>query len=207
MKGVQLGHHFLEVPIIQGGMGIGVSLSNLAGAVAANGGMGVISAAQPGYEKAEFKKNPLHENIVALQEEVQKARTIAKGKGMLAINVMAAGNHYAEIVRGCVQTGVDAIISGAGLPLDLPGMVADSDVLIAPIVSSGKALELLCKAWSKRYNRMPDFVVIEGPLAGGHLGFRLESLVDGTATKLEDILQEVLCVLQGWKTNIPVFVA
>lgn len=207
MRGVKLGRHSLEKPIIQGGMGIGISLGGLAGAVACEGGMGVISAAQPGYLAAGFKTDVLKHNIEALKAEVNKARSVAKGKGMLGVNVMVAGNTYANMIQACVEARVDAIISGAGLPLDLPGLVAGSDILVAPIVSSGKALTLIGKAWKKRYDRLPDFVVCEGPLAGGHLGFSKQSLVDGTAQSLEEILADVLEVISTWESKIPVFVA
>lgn len=201
----------LEIPIIQGGMGIGVSLGGLAGAVMQVGGMGTISAANPGFKKPHFKKTPLLANLEALQEEITKARQLAKEKGMLAVNIMVKGSNYAALVKQAVAGRVDAIISGAGLPLDLPALVKGSAVAIAPIISSAKAASLICRAWEKRHARYPDFVVIEGAEAGGHLGFSKEALETGAHQDLETILSEVRHTLAPFETKagrkIPVFVA
>ena len=127
----------LSIPIIQGGMGVGISLSGLAGAVAACGGMGVISAAHPGYRDPDFYRDPLNVNRRCLKEEIAKAKEIAKGCGLVGVNVMVAVQHYADYVRAAIEGGADAIISGAGLPTELPQIAGDSKVLLAPIVSSG----------------------------------------------------------------------
>lgn len=204
---MKIKQHQLDMPVIQGGMGIGVSLGNLAGAIAKAGGVGVVSAAQPGFKHPDFKKNPLKYNLEALHHEITKAKMLAKGKGMIAANVMVAGYNYAELVKASVSAGVDAIISGAGIPLDLPKYVEEPNVLIAPIVSSAKALQLVLKAWKKRYDREPDFIVCEGALAGGHLGFSAESIENQSAQSLEAILQDVLALLKEQHlSNIPVFV-
>ncbi|MEE1355760.1 nitronate monooxygenase family protein [Absicoccus porci] len=193
-------------PIIQGGMGIGISLGNLAGAVMAEGGMGVISAAHPGYREPDFWQNSCEANCRALQKEVQKARVRSQGKGLLAINIMSISTDYVKYVKASVKAKVDAIISGAGLPLSLPKWVPH-DILLAPIVSSGKACDLICKVWEKRYHRLPDFVVIEGYQAGGHLGFDQEDLQADTCPSNVKILQDVLTVLGTYDDTIPVFVA
>lgn len=211
MRKVKLGHKELEIPIIQGGMGVGVSLSSLAGNVMKTGGMGVLSAAHPGYQKSDFRKNSMKCNCEALIEEANKAKAIAQGKGLLAVNIMVASTDYETYVKTAVQAKVDAIISGAGLPLQLPEFVKDSDILLAPIVSSGKAMKLILKMWDRRYKRIPDFVVIEGSEAGGHLGFKKENLMNRTCASLDEILIEVKQELKSYediyKKEIPVFVA
>lgn len=211
LKSVKLGDKILEVPIIQGGMGVGISLSNLAGSVMKEGAMGVISAAHPGYAKDNFRQDSKQANCDAILEEVQKARTISNGKGLLGINIMVASRDYAAYVKAAVQAKVDAIISGAGLPLELPSLVSDSSILLAPIVSSGKAMRLLAKMWDRRHNATPDFVVVEGSEAGGHLGFKKEDLVDGVCQPLDEILKEVQEELnpyrEKYEKEIPVFVA
>ena len=168
MKSVKIGEMTLEVPIIQGGMGVGISLGNLAGNVALNGGLGVISTAQPGYRGADFEKNTVEANRRELASEIQKAKEIAKGKGIVAINAMVALTDYAGMVEVAVKNKIDAIISGAGLPLNLPGLVKDTKIKLAPIVSSGKAAKLICKTWDRKFKVAPDFIVIEGSEAGGH---------------------------------------
>ena len=211
MKSVCIGDMKLEVPIIQGGMGVGISLGNLAGHVAKNGGMGVISTAHPGYRAEDFEKNPTEVNKRELAKEIQKAKEIAKGKGMVAINAMVAITDYAQMVEVAIKNKIDAIISGAGLPMNLPGFVKGTKVKIAPIVSSGKAARLICKTWDRRYHVAPDFVVIEGSEAGGHLGFHKEDVLNKTTAKLADIFKEVKETLQPfvekYQKEIPIFVA
>ena len=211
MKSVCIGDMKLEVPIIQGGMGVGISLGNLAGHVAKNGGMGVISTAHPGYRAEDFEKNPTEVNKRELAKEIQKAKEIAKGKGMVAINAMVVITDYAQMVEVAIKNKIDAIISGAGLPMNLPGFVKGTKVKIAPIVSSGKAARLICKTWDRRYHVAPDFVVIEGSEAGGHLGFHKEDVLNKTTAKLADIFKEVKETLQPfvekYQKEIPIFVA
>lgn len=201
----------LDIPIIQGGMGVGISLGGLAGSVAACGGMGVISAANPGYRAKDFDQNPWAVNLRELGAEIRKAKKRSEGKGLIGVNIMVAVNHYAELVQTCIKEKADAIISGAGLPLDLPKLAKGSDILLAPIVSSGKAARIICKNWDKKSQVVPDFVVIEGSEAGGHLGFEKEELVQGKAKSLMEILKEVLEELvpyeKKYETKIPVFVA
>ena len=157
-----LGGKPLQLPILQGGMGVGVSLGGLAGAVAACGGMGCISTADAGYREPDFARDPAAANHRALTAEIQKAKAIAGGMGLVAINAMVATRDYADAIRTAVAAGVDAVVSGAGLPLELPGIVGTKEVAIAPIVSSARAAKLILRRWAKGFDRTADFVVIEG---------------------------------------------
>lgn len=201
----------LPLPIIQGGMGVGVSLEGLAGAVAGCGGMGTISAALSGFQEPDFAQNPRAASLRALEKQIRRAKEAAHGAGMVAVNVMVATTYYADCVRTALRAGVDAIVCGAGLPVDLPGIAAEvpeSDAALAPVVSSGRAAALICRMWQKRYQRTPDFVVLEGPLAGGHLGFTPEeakAAQAGQPRPMKELLREVLDALKPF--DIPVFVA
>lgn len=174
-KPLQIGNLTAKIPIVQGGMGVGVSLGNLAGAVAKEGGVGIISSAQIGYREPDFEKNTKEANLRAIQSEYEKARAIAP-EGIIGFNIMVALQHYEESVRAAANTGADLIISGAGLPTDLPQYVEGTDTKIAPIVSSEKSAQVILKYWDKKYTRTADMVVIEGPKAGGHLGFTKEQV-------------------------------
>lgn len=200
---MKLGNKILEVPILQGGMGVGVSLSGLAGNVAKCGAMGVISSVNAGYREDDFMTNTMEANLRALRNEIKRAKEIAGGNGLVAVNIMTAVTYYEETCKCAVEAGADAIISGAGLPMSLPEFTKGTDTLCAPIVSGGRAAKLLMKHYKKRYDCMPDFLVIEGHKAGGHLGFSVEELTEGTAKSNEEILQEVLAEAG----DIPVFVA
>lgn len=162
---LKIGTKMAKVPVIQGGMGVGISLGNLAGAVAKEGGIGIISAAQPGFKEKDFEKNPLEANLRAVKSEYEKARKLAPN-GIIGFNLMVAMEHYEEYVHAVVEAGADLIVSGAGLPTELPKYVGDSDILLAPIVSTAKSANVILKYWDKKYQRIPDLVVIEGPLAG-----------------------------------------
>lgn len=162
-------------------MGVGVSRSSLAGAVAAAGGVGVISTAQIGYDEEDFAWDPSGANLRAIKKHIVKARELAMDKlgkcaGLIGVNVMVALKHYREHVRAAVEAGADVVICGAGLPMDLPELVEGSDTKISPIVSSVRACKLILKQWDKKYHRTADFIVVEGPAAGGHLGFHPEKL-------------------------------
>ncbi len=185
--------------IIQGGMGIGVSLSELAGNVAKQGCMGVISSVNIGFKEADFLTNPLEANLRALKEHIKRAKEISGGNGLVGVNIMVAVSHYEETVKAAIAAGADAIISGAGLPLNLAELVKDSDILYAPIVSSKKAAMLLCKTFAKKAGSIPDFIVIEGHKAGGHLGFSKEDLADKTCQPNLQILKEVLEVIKPYE--------
>lgn len=178
MAGIQIGDLYLEKPIIQGGMGIGVSRSLLAGAVAKEGGMGVISTAQVGYDSPQFKTKPEETNLKELPIEIAIAKELAGGKGAVAVNIMSVTQLYGDYVRTAVEEGVDAIISGAGLPIELPEHVKGSNVKIAPVVASKKAADIVMKMWDKKYQRAADFLIMESPYSGGHQGYRREDLND-----------------------------
>lgn len=186
-----IGNLTVSVPIIQGGMGIGVSLSNLAAAVANEGGIGVISGAQPGYLEPDFKTNNSLANINGLIKEIRKARLLSPN-GIIGVNFLAAVTNYTELVLTAVKEKVDVIISGAGLPMNLPELVKNSSTKIIPIVSSGKSAATISKVWDRRYKYIPDAIIVEGPKAGGHLGFSVEQLLEGTAAPVVNILREVL---------------
>ncbi len=196
---LNLNGKLLKHGIIQGGMGVGVSLSELAGNVAKEGCMGVISSVNIGYKENDFLKNPFEANMRALKYHIQRAKEISQGNGLIAVNIMVAVSHYAETVKCAIEAGADAIISGAGLPLNLPEYVKDSKALYAPIVSSKKAAELLCKRFSKKYNSVPDFMVIEGYKAGGHLGFSNQDLEEKTCQDNLTILGEVLETIRPYE--------
>ena len=210
MKALKIGELTARIPVIQGGMGVGISLSGLTGSVAACGGVGVISTAQIGYRDPEFEKDPIKTNLRVIGEEIQKAREIAKG-GILGVNIMVATKQYAEYVKAAVKAGIDLIISGAGLPMELPKLVAGSKTKIAPIVSTVKAARVICRFWDHHYQRMPDLVVIEGPKAGGHLGFSRKQLEEFTPVtydqEIRGILAEVKKYADKYGKEIPVVVA
>ena len=210
LKSLKVGNLVAEKPIIQGGMGIGVSLSSLAGAVAKNGAIGVISAAQIGFREPDFAKNPLEANLRALKKEIQRAREIAEG-GIIGVNIMVAMKNYAEYVKCCVDNAVDIIISGAGLPTDLPKLVEGSDVKIAPIVSPPKAAKTLLRLWDKRHGKTADMVIIEGPRAGGHLGFTAEDVEKYKEIGYDKEILEVIEIVKEYETKynkeIPVIFA
>ena len=129
-----------QVPIIQGGMGVGISMGSLAGAVAREGGMGVISTAVIGFREEDAWTHPVEAGIRALKEEIRKAREISEGKGAIAINAMVVTTEYKELVNAAIEAGVDAVISGAGLPLELPEIAGDRDVMLAPVWSESLRL-------------------------------------------------------------------
>lgn len=210
LKGLKIGDKISKFPIMQGGMGVGVSLHKLAGNVAKEGCIGIISTADIGYQDDEFSKNPLKANLKAIDTEIKEARKIAPN-GILGVNIMVAMNNYAEIAKECVKKGIDLIVSGAGLPKDLPKFVEGTKTKIAPIISSLRACKLITKHWRDKYNYIPDMIVIEGPDAGGHLGFKLEDLDENNKPSLEEITEEVVKYMKEvekeTKKEIPVVVA
>lgn len=206
---LRIGDLVANLPIIQGGMGVGVSLSRLASAVSNEGGIGIISTAQIGYQEADFNSNPIKANIRALTNHIKKAKENAKN-GIIGINIMVALTSYDEYVKTAIKAGIDLIISGAGLPTKLPELVKNTKVKIAPIVSSFKAAKTILKLWDRKYNRAADMVVIEGPKAGGHLGFSLEELNNNSVSLeqiLHDVLEEVKNYEEKYQKHIPVVVA
>ena len=192
MKGIKIGDKISKYQITQGGMGVGVSLHKLAGNVRKEGGIGIISTADIGYQEDDFAQNPMKANLRAIGKEIEKARKIAGEDKILGVNIMVAMKNYAEIVKECVKQKIDFIISGAGIPKELPEYVKGSKTKIAPIVSSLRCCKLIVKHWINKYNYVPDMIVIEGTEAGGHLGFKPEELIEGNKPQLEDITVEIV---------------
>ncbi len=195
----------VKIPIIQGGMGIGVSGWRLASAVATAGGIGVISGAQSGYKEKDFGKHTLEANMRAFRDEIRKAKE--NTKGVIGVNIMVAMRNYAEFVKVAVDEKVDLIISGAGLPLSIPELVEGSQTKIVPIVSSLRAAELIMRRWKKKFSKEPDAIIVEGPEAGGHLGFKREELIDGSADDVFTIVKELKEYLDENNMDIPVIAA
>lgn len=208
---MNLGNRELALPLIQGGMGVGVSMGGLAGAVAAQGAMGTLSTADAGWNEPDFAAHPQQANLRALRREVQRAKRLAAGAGLVAVNAMVATRQYADSVRTALEAGADAIVSGAGLPLELPALAEGFEALLAPIVSGPRAAQLICRTWAKRYGRVPDFVVLEGCQAGGHLGFEEADLLSGRCAPLSRLIPEVLAALRPFEEKfgraIPLFCA
>lgn len=194
MNGLRIGNIEVKVPIIQGGMGVAISLSGLAAAVANEGGIGIISAAAIGMIEPDYTKNFREANKRALRKEIQRARSLTRG--VIGINIMMALTDHENLIKVAVEEGVDIIIMGAGLPLRIPGMLADAGFTdyhtkLAVKVSSAKAARLIFQFWSDKYNRIPDAVVVEGPMAGGHLGFKKDELM-GTLVPLHTLIEETV---------------
>ena len=199
----------MPVPIVQGGMGVGVSLSGLASAVANEGGLGVLSSVGVGMFEQDFFSNYIEANLRGLRHEISVAR--AATKGVLGINIMVALSDYARYVQVAVEEGIDVIFSGAGMPLGLPGLLpAGAETKLAPIVSSGRAARLICQRWLRQYDYVPDAIVVEGPLAGGHLGFKLEQIADSDYS-LEKLVPETVAAVapfgEAHGQSIPVIAA
>ena len=165
------------MPIVQGGMGVGISLSGLASAVAAEGGIGVISSAGLGAIYNTYSKDYRKASVWGLKQELKKAREATRG--IIGVNVMVAMSNFADMVKTAIAEKADIIFSGAGLPLNLPSFLTEgAKTKLAPIVSSARAAKLLCQKWLSEYNYIPDAIVVEGPKAGGHLGYKNEQLTD-----------------------------
>lgn len=209
-QGLKIGKKYTKLPLIQGGMGIGISLGGLAGAVAAEGGAGVISAAQIGFREPDFDEEPFTANLRAIHKEVEKARALSK-EGVIGMNIMTAMNGYESYVREAVKAGVDFIVSGAGLPVDLPAYTEGIDTAIAPIVSTEKSASVILKYWDKKYKKIPDLLIVEGPKAGGHLGFTKEQLEFFTENKYKEEIGAILRLVKTYEEKygekIPVILA
>ena len=210
MKNIRIGDKLTKVPLIQGGMGVGISLGRLAGSVAKEGGIGIISTAQIGYREADFDADPEGANLRAIESEMKKARAISP-EGIIGYNVMTALRAHAAHIKAAVKAGADIIISGAGLPTELPALTEGSRTKIAPIVSTDKSAQVILKYWDRKYKRTADLVVIEGPLAGGHLGFRKEELSEYTpesyGEEIHRIIRTVKSYGEKYGVDIPVVVA
>lgn len=206
---LEIGDLTAKIPIVQGGMAIGISLSKLVSAVASEGGIGVIGAAMIGMGEPDINSNGRQANIRALKREIRKAR--AKTNGILGVNIMVALTDYADLVRLSVDEGIDIIFSGAGLPLDLPGHLTNgSETKLVPIISSPRAAKIICKKWLSRFDYLPDAFVVEGPMAGGHLGFKMDQINDPDFI-LENIVPQVIEAVrpfeQAHQKDIPVIAA
>jgi nitronate monooxygenase len=209
VKALKIGDLKIPVPIIQGGMGVGISMSRLASAVANKGGIGIIATVAIGLTDDTLKANYKKRNIEGVRNEIRKARELTHG--VLGVNIMSVLTDFSEMVKTSIEEGIDIIFSGAGLPLDLPKyLVNGSKTKLVPIVSSGRAANILCTKWQQNYNYLPDALVVEGPKAGGHLGFKANALEDISNT-LENLVEEVVKVAKEFKAKfnkeIPVIAA
>jgi nitronate monooxygenase len=197
MKALKIGSLSIAVPVIQGGMGVGISLSGLAAAVANEGGIGVISSAGLGLLYRNFSENFLEASIHGLKEEIRKARE--KTRGIIGVNVLVAMTNFADMIKTSITEKIDIIIAGAGLPLDLPSFLKkDSNTKLVPIVSSARAAKIICEKWKANYNYLPDAVIVEGPKAGGHLGFKEEQINDKDYS-LEKLVPEIVNELKPFE--------
>ena len=197
MKALKIGNLSIAVPVIQGGMGVGISLSGLAAAVANEGGVGVISSAGLGLLYRDFSTDYIKASIHGLKEEIRKARE--KTKGVIGVNVMVALTNFSDMIKTSIAEKVDIITVGAGLPLDLPSFLQkDSVTKLIPIVSSARAAKIICEKWKANYDYLPDAVIVEGPKAGGHLGFKTEQINDNNYS-LEILVPEIVAELKNFE--------
>ncbi len=203
-RGLTFGELKVESPIVQGGMGVGVSANKLASAVANAGGVGVISAVGLGYiaksnnnnnvddifdTKSKYDDKEESKNIKGLRREIRLARK--NTDGVLGVNIMVAISEFEATVKAAIQEGIDIIFAGAGLPLNLPAFKEKKDkTKLIPIVSSAKAAKLISMKWQRKYEYLPDGFVVEGPKAGGHLGFKVEDL-EKEEFSLPNLVREV----------------
>lgn len=211
LPGLNIGDIITKLPIIQGGMGVAISMADLAAAVANEGGIGVIATVGIHYKEPDMMTNFVEANKRALRNEIRKARKLTKG--ILGVNILGAMTNYDDMVRTAIEEGIDVIISGAGLPLHLPKYRIDtkSGVKLIPIASSGRCAAIICKSWDSKYNTIPDAVIVEGPKAGGHLGFSQEELDHMEDYKLEKLVSDVLEAVKPYEEKygkkIPVIAA
>ncbi len=213
LPSLRIGKYEVPYPIIQGGMGVGISWENLAGNVAKHGAIGVVSSVGTGYRHPNYVRlkdgKPIGSmgihNKEALQQIIRDARDIAGKDSVIGVNILCAITDYDRVVRDSIEAGVDMIISGAGLPLRLPEYAAGTDVALVPIVSSARALRVICRHWKRKYNRLPDAVVLEGPKSGGHQGIPYEDCFK-PEYQLENLLPAVLEERDKWG-DFPVIVA
>jgi len=209
MNQLKIGNLIIQIPIIQGGMGVGVSLSGLAVAVANEGGVGVISSAGLGLLYRDLSRDFLEASILGLKEELRIARE--KTKGIIGVNVMVAMTNFGDMVRTAIKEKADILFCGAGLPLDLPSfLIKGSSTKLVPIVSSGRAARLICSKWISTYKYIPDAFVVEGPKAGGHLGFKNEQITDEyyrLSKLVTEVQNEVRMVEKEHHCKIPVIAA
>jgi NAD(P)H-dependent flavin oxidoreductase YrpB (nitropropane dioxygenase family) len=208
MKSLTIGKYTVPYPLIQGGMGVRVSAAGLAGAVAKCGGIGLIATAGLALNSDFTDKKYFEADLLALKEELRKAYEIAPN-GVIGTNCMVAVSNYDDVVRASCEGGAKVLVTGAGLPLNLPALTADyPDVALVPIVSSVKAAELIARKWHKSYGRLPDGVVVEDPdTAGGHLGEKLENIGNGDYDQYETVRGVKAYFKENWQLDIPIIAA
>lgn len=203
-----IGRYTVRFPLIQGGMGVRISGGNLAGHVARYGGVGLIATAGIGLNSPHYDgRNFFTADPLALRDEIRKAYAIAP-EGVIGTNCMVAVTNYDEMVRASCAAGAKVIVSGAGLPLNLPDLTADwPEVALVPIVSSVKAAELIVRKW-QRFGRLPDAVVVEDPdTAGGHLGEKLENIGSGTYDQYATVRGVKQYLRDAFQAEVPVIAA
>jgi len=209
MKSLQIGNLSIAIPVIQGGMGVGVSLSGLAAAVANEGGAGIISSAGLGLLYKNLSDDFLEASILGLKEEIRKVRE--KTRGIVGVNVLVAMTNFADMVKTAISEKIDLLIAGAGLPLNLPSFLKkDSVTKLIPIVSSARATRLICEKWKADYDYLPDAVIVEGPKAGGHLGFKEEQIGDkeyALEKLVPEIANELKIIEEKYNKPIPLIAA
>jgi NAD(P)H-dependent flavin oxidoreductase YrpB (nitropropane dioxygenase family) len=210
MPKLRIGDSVAKLPIVQGGMGVGISLSGLASAVANEGGIGVIAANSIGMLDPEYYASHKDANAIALRKEIRKAKEMSSG--IIGVNIMVAVHDFSALLWVAIEEKVDMVFLGAGLPLKgIPvEALRSAGVKVVPIVSSARAAGLIFRSWLKKYEDIPDAVVVEGPKAGGHLGFK-EDQIDDPDFALERILPDVVAVVKGYedklRRTIPVIAA
>lgn len=207
-RNLDLGNLRIELPIIQGGMGVRVSSSSLTSAVSNEGGLGVIAAVGLGEECVNDKRDYRTRSRAELTNIIRDTRSMTKNP--FGVNIMCVLTNYDDLVDAAQSESIDVIISGAGLPLRLPSLIKNDKTKLVPIVSSARAAHIICSAWQRRYKRLPDAIIVEGPLAGGHLGYSMAELDDKEHVFLDNIVQEVLTVTRDFesdKSRVPVIAA
>jgi nitronate monooxygenase len=209
LKPLVIGDLEFKIPIVQGGMGIKVSTSSLVSAVANAGAMGTLSGLGLGYGDPENLTDYEKASINGLAKEIRKTKALSKEA--FGVNILVAASNYKDLVLTSCKEKIDFIVSGAGLPLILPELVDDSNIKLIPIVSSARALNLIVSKWVKKYSKLPDAVIVEGPLAGGHLGYSLNDLLNNKVSSLEKITSEVINLISEvesrYNKKIPVIPA
>lgn len=209
LPALKIGDVITKIPIIQGGMGVGISLSGLSSAVANEGGFGVIATAMIGMGEPDIASHPKEADMRVLRREIRRAKQMTDG--ILGVNIMVALTNYAYHVTTSIEEDIDVIFAGAGLPLDLPKYLKQAGhPKLVPIVSSGRAATIICKRWWTKFKYLPDAFVVEGPLAGGHLGLKPKHLNDPHFA-LEYLVSEVLEAVRPFEqyrqTPIPIIAA
>ena len=205
MPTLKIGNLEICPPIIQGGMGVRISRANLASAVANTGCAGVIAGAGLGQFEDFPGSDFAHVNREALRYEIRKAKRLTNG--IIGVNIMVALSDYENLVKTAVDEDVDFIISGAGLPMNLPRYLNGKEIALVPVVSSKRTFRIICKRWKSNFNTLPDAVIVEGSEAGGHLGYSYQDIKDGTAPGLEQTIREIVRYADSFEPAIPVVAA